>query len=179
MRFGTRAILAACLGCAAALVTACGSSGGLLSGAQSSTLSGRLGAVSAAVQAHDCGRAADAGTALNNEVADLPASVDTTLAENLARGAETVAQLAEQDCSATETHTATSSSSSSSSSTSTPRSTPTTTTTTVTTTTTAPTTTTSSTHSATNTTPAGTSGTTPGGGAPVGGQTTGKGGGGG
>jgi hypothetical protein len=114
MGFGSRAFLAGGLGFAAAFVVACGGSNGLLSAAESSSLSSRLDAVSSAVSSGNCGAARDASAALNNAVADLPASVTTKLVQNLGQGAATVSQLASRDCASSSTKTPTTSSSTSS-----------------------------------------------------------------
>ena len=63
MGFGSRAFLAGGLGFAAAFVVACGGSNGLLSADQSSTLSNRLDAVSAAVSSGNCAAARNASAA--------------------------------------------------------------------------------------------------------------------
>jgi hypothetical protein len=171
MGFGSRAALAAILGFAAAFVVACGSSNGLLSSGQSSSIAAQLTAISNAVQSGHCGRATVASHRLTNLITDLPAGVNQKLQTNLGQGASTVQELAVKGCT---THT-----------TSTPTVTvPTTTTqavttqtqtqtaTTTTTTTTPPTNTTPPPTTATNGGGTGTSSstTTPGG-APVGGAT--------
>src|ERR1700742_1097419 len=105
MGFGSRAFLAGGLGFAAAFAVACGGSNRLLSGEQSSTLSNRLDAVASAVSAGNCGAARNASAALNNAVADLPASVSTKLVQNLGQGAATISQLAAHDCSSSSSST--------------------------------------------------------------------------
>jgi hypothetical protein len=122
MRFGSRAFLAGGLGFAAAFVVACGGGNGLLSGDQSSSLSSQLQSISVALGSHQCGAAASAATSLNNAVANLPSTVNTTLLQNLGQGASTVGQLASSDCQSTSStsSSSTSTTSSSSSSTSTP-----------------------------------------------------------
>jgi len=166
MGFGSRASLAAILGFAAAFVVACGSSGnGLLSSGQSSSIASQLTAISDAVQAGHCGKAAAASRDLTNVIVALPKSVNQKLVANLGQGAGTVQELAVKDCATTSRTTSTQTTSSTQTTTSTPT-TPSTTTTTPQTTTTPPQTT------ATNGGGPGTSSnTTPGGGAPVGGQT--------
>jgi hypothetical protein len=99
MGFGSRASLAAILGFAAAFVVACGSSGnGLLSPGQSSSIASQLTAISNAVQAGHCGRAAIASHRLTNVISDLPSGVNQTLVTNLGQGASTVQELAVKDC---------------------------------------------------------------------------------
>ncbi len=167
MRYAPRAILAGGLGFAASFVVACGGGSGLLSGNQSSSLSGQLDQVSAAVQSGNCGVASNASTTLNNAVQNLPVTVNPTLRSNLSQGAATVAQLAQTNCRQQSTTTTTAPTTSSSTSTTSP------TTSTKTTTSTATSTTTTSTTNTTATTPTntGTTSTTTGG-APLGGTTS-------
>jgi hypothetical protein len=129
MGVGSRAFLAGGLGFAAAFAVACGSSNGLLSSGQSSTLAGDLQSISSAVASGRCAQAQRAATTLNNDVAGLR-SVTSPLLQNLAQGAGTVSQLAASDC---HPHAASSSSSASSSSPSSTSSVAVTTTTTTTT----------------------------------------------
>ena len=99
MGFGSRALLAAVLGFAAAFVVACGSSGnGLLSSGQSSSIAAQLTAISNAVQAGHCGKATAASSNLTNLISDLPSGVNQTLQTNLGQGASTVQELAVKDC---------------------------------------------------------------------------------
>ncbi len=164
MGLRSRAFLAGGLGFAAAFVVACGGSNGLLTADQSSTLSSRLDAVSAAVNSGNCPAATNAASAFNTAVGDLPSSVKTTLVQNLGDGAQTVKQLAAKDCTSTSSPTTTTS-------TSTTTTQPTSTTTT--TVTNSPTTTSSTatqTSTATNAPAPGTS-TTTNGGASLGGGT--------
>jgi hypothetical protein len=107
--FGSRAFLAGSLGFAAAFVVACGGGSGLLSGDQSSSLSSQLQSISVALGSHQCGSAASAATSLNNAVANLPSTVNTTLLQNLGQGAATVGQLASSDCQSTSATTSSSS----------------------------------------------------------------------
>jgi hypothetical protein len=134
---GTRAFLAGGLGFAVSFLVACGGGNGLLSSDQAGNLSDQLSSVSAAVQSGDCGAAASAARSFDNQVADLPSTISTTLVQNLGQGAATVSELAAKDCHST---------SSSSTSSSTPTTTSTTTTN-PTTTVTNPTTTTNPTSS--------------------------------
>jgi hypothetical protein len=171
MGFGSRALLAAVLGFAAAFVVACGSSGnGLLSSGQSSSIAAQLTAISNAVQAGHCGKATTASNRLTTLVADLPSGVNQKLVANLGQGASTVQELAAKDCTtqSTSTPTVTAPTTSTQASTATQTQTQTTSTTTTTqqTNTTPPPTT------ATNGGGTGTSSsTTAAGGAPVGGAT--------
>jgi hypothetical protein len=171
MGFGSRALLAAVLGFAAAFVVACGSSGnGLLSSGQSSSIAAQLTSISDAVQAGHCGKATAASRNLTNLITDLPSGVNQKLVTNLGQGASTVQELAVKDCTTQSTSTPTV----------TVPTTPTQASTTVTqppttssaTTTTPPTTTTTPPTTATNGGGTGTSNsTTAGGGAAVGGAT--------
>ena len=167
MGIGSRAFLAGGLGFAVSFVVACGGGNGLLTGDQADSLNRQLSSVSSAVQSGDCGAASSAARSLNNTVADLPSTVNTTLVQNLGQGAATVSVLAAKNCR---------SSSSSSTSSSTPTSTSTSTTTTTSTITKATTSTnptSSSSSSATATTPPSSSSTsTSNGGAGFGGTGT-------
>jgi len=163
MRFMPRAILAGGTGFAVSLLAACGGGGsGLLSGGQANSLQNRLNQISAAVSSRDCLAADRAAGALAQTVVNLPASVNVTLRQNLAQGADTVAKLAQQGCLKPTTTTTTKTSSTTStttSSTTSTTSTPTTTTTSTTTSTpTTPTTTTTLTTPTTPTTPTSPSG---------------------
>src|ERR1700722_2280457 len=108
MGFGSRALLAAVLGFAAAFVVACGSSSnGLLSSGQSSSIAAQLTAISNAVQAGHCGKATSASHNLTDLVAGLPAGVNQKLVANLGQGASTVQELAAKDCTTKSTSTPT------------------------------------------------------------------------
>lgn len=172
MGLRSRAFLAGGLGFAAAFVVACGSSNGLLTADQSSTLSNRLDAVSAAVNSGNCSAATSAANAFNTVVGDLPPSVSTKLVQNLGDGAQTVKQLAAKDCTSASTSTSTSTSTSSTTTTQ-PTST---TTTTVTNTPTTNSSTAPQTSTATNPALPGTSTTTNGGASLGGTGTSGNGG---
>jgi hypothetical protein len=144
---GSRAFLAGGLGFAVSFLVACGGGNGLLTSDQASNLSNQLSSVSAAVQSGDCGAAASAARSFNNQVADLPSTISTTLVQNLGQGAATVGELATRDCRNASTSSSTSSS--------TPTTTSTTTSTSTSTTSTNPTTATnptSSTSTSTSTT---------------------------
>jgi hypothetical protein len=171
MGFGSRALLAAVLGFAAAFVVACGSSSnGLLSSGQSSSIASQLTAISNAVQAGHCGKATTASHKLTNLVAGLPSGVNQKLVANLGQGASTVQELAAKDCTTQSTSTPTVTAPTTSTQTST--ATQTQTQTTSTTTTTQQTSTTPPPTTATNGGGTGTSSsTTAAGGAPVGGAT--------
>lgn len=100
-RFLTRALLAAVLGLTAVFTAACGASGsakGLLTAAESRTISSALAAVSSAVRAHSCSRTRTAVNALNRSLQNLPAGTNPKLVHNLGHGATTVGQLASTEC---------------------------------------------------------------------------------
>jgi hypothetical protein len=170
MGFGSRALLAAVLGFAAAFVVACGSSNGLLSSEQSSSIAAQLTSISNAVQAGHCGQATTASRNLTNVISNLPSGVNQTLVSNLGQGASAVQELAVKDCKTQSTSTPTVTVPTTPTPTQTPTQTQTATTTA--TTTTPPTNTTPPPTTATNGGGTGTSSsTTAGGGAPVGGAT--------
>ena len=104
MRHIVRVTLAGVLGTLTAGLVACGSSGsGLLSSDQSSQLNARLSQISSALSAGQCGQATHAAASFQNDVAQLPDSVSTTLRQNLIDGANTIAQLAPRSCTQTNT----------------------------------------------------------------------------
>ena len=186
MRTALRALFAVGLGFAVSVLLAtCGGGSGLLSGAESSSLSAQLAAVSSAVNARHCEAARTAITNFSNLVAELPPSVGPTLRRNLDQGASTVGRLAAHDCqlpattatpsqpnATTRTTPTRTTSSSTTSSTTTSTATSTTSTPAPTSSTTTPTTpttsTTSTTTPATRTTPTGTTSTPSSGGAGLG-----------
>jgi len=130
MRFLVKALPLAALGCAAALLVACGDGNGLLSGGQAGNLQDALAAVQSACDAGDPGHAAIAAQSFADRVNALPSGqVDRRLIGDLQDGAATLESLVADTC----THAATT--------TTTPATTATTTatTTTETTTTTTPT----------------------------------------
>jgi hypothetical protein len=161
MRFLVKALPLAALGCAAALLVACGDGNGLLSGSQASNLEDALGVVQSACDKGDPGHAAISAQSFADRVHALPpGEVDGQLLRNLQDGASTLESLVADTCSSAATTT------------STPTTTPTTPTTATTTTTTAPTTSTTTAPTTTTTPP--TTPTTP---PPdTGGETPGEGG---
>src|ERR1700743_2842487 len=172
MGFGSRALLAAILGFAAAFVVACGSSGnGLLSSDQSSSIAAQLTAISARVQKGHGGRAAVASRRLTNVISGLPSGVDQKLVQNLGQGAATVSSLATRDCAQSHTTSTPTVTSTTTTADSTTQGVTTTTTTAPPVTSTAVTTTPPPPTTATNGGGTGTSSNTTAGGAPVGGGT--------
>ena len=99
MRFASRAILAGALGFAAAFLVACGGGSGLLSSNEASTLNSQLDSVSSALASKNCGNVSSATSRLADDVVSLPASVDSTLRNNLTQGVSTIAKLAQRQCS--------------------------------------------------------------------------------
>jgi hypothetical protein len=98
MRFAvsraSKAILIGVLGCAAAILVACGDSNGLLPGDQASKLSNALDGVSAACQGGDVTRAQAAAARFGDDVARLnAATVDRQLIRGLRQGASTLQEL--------------------------------------------------------------------------------------
>lgn len=163
MRFALKVLPLLALGCAAALLVACGDRSGLLSGSQAGSLQNALAAVQSACAGGNGGHAAVAAQSFADRVNALPpGSVDRRLVADLQQGASTLETLVARTCTATVTTTTT----------------PTVTTTTTPTTTATTTTTTEPTTPTTPTTPPPTTPTTPtappanGGGTPGGDGTT-------
>jgi hypothetical protein len=164
MRFAVKLVPIGVLGCAAALLVACGDGNGLLSSSESGSLQDALSAVQSACAGGDSGRAAVAARSFSDRVGALPAgTVDRKLVANLQDGASTLETLIARTCTGAAATTTTP--------TVTTTTTPTTTATTTTTTTTEPTTPTEPpttpteppTTPTTPTTPPDTGGGTPGG----------------
>src|ERR1035441_2191771 len=188
MGYGSRAFLAGGLGFAVSFVVACGGGNGLLSANQAADLSNQLNTLSAAVASGQCGGARAAANSFSDSVKNLPSTVNTTLAQNLAQGASTVSQLAARDCLSSSSTSSTTSTSTtpttktSTTSTSTSTSTSSTSSTTSTSTTPTPTsnssttTTTTSSPSATTPVSSSTTSTSPTGGTGIGTNRTGNGG---
>jgi hypothetical protein len=172
MRKLERALLAGGLGFAVSCIAGCGGGAGLLSGDQANTLNNRLSQISGALQAGHCGAVPGAAQQLISEVASLPSTLNDSLRQNLDNGANTVSQLAVEQCRPAGSQTTTTPTTT----TPTPTSTDTSTTTTPTTTPTTATTTT--TTPATTPPPPGTT-TGPSGGSGLGGGASGSGSGGG
>ncbi len=157
-------LAAGSLGLGASLLAACGERNDLIAASNAGALNRALDAVDSAVADGNCRAADRAASALRDEVAGLPLTVNARVRRNLAQGASTVSELAATDCRTKPPTTTTDT-------------TPTTTTPTTTTTDTTPTTTTPTTTTDTTTTTTGTTTTTTtaptqpngGGGAPSGG----------
>src|SRR5690242_850310 len=160
MRYASRAILAGALGFAAAFVVACGGGSGLLSGSDASSLNNQLDSVSSALASKNCGDVSNATSQLADDVVNLPASLNSTLRNNLTQGVSTIAQLARRQCANVSTTPSTPTDTATTTTTTTTETHTTTTATTPTNTTTTPTTPTSTTTTpATTTTPPGTTST--------------------
>jgi hypothetical protein len=98
MRFALRALLAGALGIAVAFLVACGDRSNLLPGSSADKLNSQLDQVSAAVSGGDCAKAVAAVNAYKDTVLGLPGTVSATLRANLIQGAQTIAQMAPNDC---------------------------------------------------------------------------------
>jgi hypothetical protein len=105
MGFAHRALVAAGVGFAAAVIAGCGSSGGsLLSASQSSQLSEQLNRVTQALNDSDCSAAREYMTDFQDRVDEL-GGVNSTLISDLDQGASTIQSLAESECQTTTTQT--------------------------------------------------------------------------
>jgi cell division septation protein DedD len=98
-----RRLVAGCLaatafGVAAAGLVACGNQNGLLAANSGSSLEDRLAAVSDAVSSGDCNRAVNASADFQQQVVNLPKSVDPRLRDRLAEGGRTLAARATTAC---------------------------------------------------------------------------------
>lgn len=108
MRFALKVLPLLALGCAAALLVACGDRSGLLSGSQSGNLQDALAAVQSACADGNSGHAAVAAQSFADRVNALPPrSVDRQLIENLQDGASTLETLVARTCTGTPTTTTT------------------------------------------------------------------------
>lgn len=148
MRSLMKALPLAVLGCAAAVLVACGDGNGLLSGGQASNLQDALAAVQSACDVGDPAHAAIAAQSFADRVNALPpGQVDRRLIGDLQDGASTLETLVARSCTRAATTTPTTGTTTTATTTTTPTTTTTTTPTTDTTTvptdtTTVPTTTT-------------------------------------
>jgi hypothetical protein len=122
MRSPPRALFAGLIAPLALSLAACGSSSGLLSGQQASSLRGGLDQINNALSQHDCSAAQSEAVALKARVENLPGSVNGTVRSSLTQAANKLETLVSKDCAPVST-------------TAQPQTTPTTTTTTTTTTT--------------------------------------------
>jgi hypothetical protein len=105
MRFAfsrfSKAIVIGVLGCAAAVFVACGDTNGLLSGDRASSLDNALDGVSSACARGNVGDAESAAARVQRQVEGLAATdVDRRLLRNLRQGADTIAQLVPETCTA-------------------------------------------------------------------------------
>jgi hypothetical protein len=98
MRYLPRALLAGGLGFAAAVLVACGGSGGLLSSTQAGSLNNQLDQLAASINAGQCTSAAKAAVDFSQAVDSLPGSINSTLANNLKQGAAAIGRLTVKDC---------------------------------------------------------------------------------
>jgi hypothetical protein len=108
MRFAPKVLPLLALGCAAALLVACGDRSGLLSGSQSGNLQDALAAVQSACAGGDPSHAAVAAQSFADRVNALPpGTVDRGLIENLQDGASTLETLVARSCADAATTTTT------------------------------------------------------------------------
>jgi hypothetical protein len=108
MRFAVKVVPLLALGCAAALLVACGDRSGLLSSSQSGNLQDALAAVQSACADGNPGHAAVAAQSFADRVNALPpGSVDRQLIGNLQQGASTLETLVARTCTGTATTTTT------------------------------------------------------------------------
>jgi hypothetical protein len=98
MRLAPRALLAGLISALALSLAACGSSSGLLSGEQASSLRAGLNQIHTALNQHDCSTAQSEAIALKSRVANLPSSVNHTVRNSLADAASQLEQLVSKDC---------------------------------------------------------------------------------
>jgi hypothetical protein len=102
MRFAVKALPLGALGCAAALLVACGDRSGLLSSPESGSLQDALVAVQSACAGGDAGRAAVAARSFADRVDALSGgTVDRRLFTNLEEGAATLEALVTRTCTRT------------------------------------------------------------------------------
>jgi hypothetical protein len=108
MRSVLKALPLAALGCAAALLVACGDGNGLLSGAQAGNLQDALAAVQSACDEGDTGHAAIAAQSFADRVNALPqGAVDRRLVGDLQDGAAQLEALVARSCTGAATTTTT------------------------------------------------------------------------
>jgi hypothetical protein len=105
MRRLPRFLLVAVLGLASAFLVACGDRSKLIPGSEAQRLKSQIDSVSAAVDAHSCGRAQLAAQNLQDAVNNLPRSVDPGLRTRLQDGATRMAAAAADECQRTTTQT--------------------------------------------------------------------------
>ena len=108
MRSVLKVVLLAALGCAAAVLVACGDRSGLLSGSQASSLQDALAAVQSACADGDAGHASVAARSFAERVDALPpGAVDRGLIDDLRQGASTLQTLVARTCTTAATTTTT------------------------------------------------------------------------
>lgn len=98
MRSAPRALFAGLIAPLAVSVAACGSSSGLLSGQQASSLRAGLDQINNALNQHDCAGAQSETVALKSRVENLPSSVDGTVRSSLTQAANKLEALVSRDC---------------------------------------------------------------------------------
>ena len=98
MRFLSRAVTAGGSLLAVALLAACGTSAGLLSSGQASTLGNELTTASNEITNGNCISADRQIQTIQTQIAALPSSVSPTLVNDLSHGTATVLSLARSQC---------------------------------------------------------------------------------
>jgi Tfp pilus assembly major pilin PilA len=99
MRALIRFALAACLGVGAALLISCGGSGkGLIPSGNAGPLKGDFDRVASALNSGDCAGVSDAVRRANEDLANLPPTVDPRLRRRLTEGVGNLARVAPRQC---------------------------------------------------------------------------------
>lgn len=80
------------------LLTACGSSGGLIPASNANTISNDLSTLATALESHDCDNARTALQRIDLDINALPSSVNPKLRTNLVEGYENLADYAPTQC---------------------------------------------------------------------------------
>ena len=105
MRSAPRALFAGLIAPLAVSVAACGSSSGLLSGQQASSLRAGLDQINNALNQHDCSAAQSETVTLKSRVENLPSSVNGTVRSSLTQAANKLEALVSRDCAPVSTNT--------------------------------------------------------------------------
>jgi Flp pilus assembly protein TadG len=105
MRRAPRALFAGLIAALTLSLAACGSSSGLLSSHQASSLRAGLDQINRALNQHDCSAAQSEAVALKSRVANLPGSVNGTVRNSLTQAASKLEVLVLRDCAPVATNT--------------------------------------------------------------------------
>ena len=89
------------------MLTACGSSGGLIPASNANTISNDLSTLATALENHDCDNTRTALERIDLDVNALPSSVNPKLRTNIVEGYENLADTAPNQCRSQSTHTST------------------------------------------------------------------------